>query len=422
MSWTDFYPVFEDSHVADFQQFATPAEQAELEDWVGVARVINERPACRHRVAVSLFWKNLTSAEGELVVENREQMKDASKLGLISRYAPWEHYVEPLLAGAALLRRKRPEMVLRVYLAADLDFLVDDLVSASCEVMLMRSSSLRHNPGALWRFLALESTDEWITVIDADGCKDILADVERTEHTMAAGLGLWRKPYFFDPDHHTNDPGFYRPINACQFGAKGGQPIRLLLKAFIWHNRRGSMRTTWQEPAGHGKEQEQSIGGTSWPSYGFDEWFLLAALYPRLAFEGVLTFFDWMEPNLSFFHALDVEYATWANHRSEVFRCPNQPGTAPWELEVMKPVLKIREKTAVIRRERTLHGPAHSILQKPLENEVRTSLLSGVISQKCLAGWQIMYRTPTMWILIRVSSCESWGQNFSAIVVMERQM
>jgi hypothetical protein len=205
MSWTDVYPVLTDEQLSDYERLATCEDRLELDEWCGIARRINGRPA-RHRVAVSLFWKNLDADEAELGVTGREQMQNAEELGLISRHAPWQHYVEPLLKGADLLREVRPEVAMRVYLAADLDFLIDDLVELDCEVMLMRSASLRHNPGALWRFLALEAADEWITVIDADRGAEVLADVERTEQTMAAGLGLWRVPYAFDRGRHERDP------------------------------------------------------------------------------------------------------------------------------------------------------------------------------------------------------------------------
>jgi hypothetical protein len=363
MSWTEFYPVFDESQLSEFEELATPAERAELDEWCAVARRINERPA-PHRVAVSLFWKNLVAEEGELAVVSREQMMDADKLGLISRYAPWEHYVEPLLKGAALLREARPKVVLRVYLAADLEFLIEDLVAVGCEVFLMKSASIRHNPGALWRFLALETADEWVTVIDADRGADIIADVERSEQTMSAGLGIWRKPYFFDGDRYKHHAGFYRPINACQFGAQGGQPMEQLIKSFIWHNRRGTMRTTWQEPGDRGDEKPQAIATTTWPSYGFDEWFLLAVMYPRWAFEGVLTFFHWQQPELNFCHTLDIEYVTWANPGSEVFRCPKPPAgdAEPWEIIKLDPTLTVRGNASAFRRERERIGPAHPIL------------------------------------------------------------
>ncbi|MES2659323.1 MAG: hypothetical protein V4689_11955 [Verrucomicrobiota bacterium] len=350
-------------------------------------------------MAVSLFWKNLIEEESSLDVVSREQMKDADRLGLISRYAPWEHYVVPLLKGAALLRKARPEVVLRVYLAADLEFLIEDLVAVGCEVFLMKSASIRHNPGAMWRFLALEAADEWITVIDSDRGNDILADVERSEQAMATGLGMWRMPYFFDKERHTYHIGYYRPINACQFGARGGQPMTLLMKAFIWHNRRGTMRTTWQEQGDRGDEKPQEIPATTWPSYGFDEWFLLAVMYPRWAFEGVLTFFHWRQPELSFCHTLDVEYVTWANPSSEVFRCPEPPAgdSEPWKKSKVAPTLVVRGDSTVFRRERDRLGPAHRILMEaPIGEMEGISTFEGGLAE--LLDWAGSHVSTEFWI------------------------
>jgi len=81
MSWTDYYPVFDEAKIADYEQLATLPERVELKEWCAVSRKINERPE-KHRVAVSQFWKNLVAEEGELAVVSREQMKDADKLGL----------------------------------------------------------------------------------------------------------------------------------------------------------------------------------------------------------------------------------------------------------------------------------------------------------------------------------------------------
>jgi hypothetical protein len=60
--------------------------------------------------------------------------------------------------------------------------------------------------------------------------------------------------------------------------------------------------------------------GSDWPRYGFDEWFLTAAVYPRLAPGGVATFFPAAECGFTLHHwfVLDIEYVTWANPRSEV--------------------------------------------------------------------------------------------------------
>lgn len=59
--------------------------------------------------------------------------------------------MQQLLDGTAILKEARPDVVFRVYLAADLEFLVPDLVAAGCEIKLMANYSIRHNTGAMWR-------------------------------------------------------------------------------------------------------------------------------------------------------------------------------------------------------------------------------------------------------------------------------
>jgi hypothetical protein len=53
-----------------------------------------------------------------------------------------------------------------------------------------------------------------------------------------------------------------------------------------------------------------------WPDYGFDEWFLLCGVYPRAAYDGVLTFVP--SDATSRLLPLDVQYAAKANERSEI--------------------------------------------------------------------------------------------------------
>ena len=368
MGWTDTYPVFDHDKVSSYKKLATPLEREEIEKWLEISRIINQRQA-EHRVVVSLFWKHPVAENDELIVTSRDQMKNAAKRGIVCRFPPWEHYVEPLLKGAALLKKNHPEIVLRIYLAADLEFLIEDFLEFNCEIMLMESSSIRHNPGALWRFLALEAKGEWITIIDADRGGYILTDVKRSIETMDSGLGLWRVPYFFDFDDHENDPGYYRPINACQFGARGGIPIRILIESFIWHNKQGSMPSNWKSFGSEGETRK--ITSTHWPSYGFDEWFLLSVLYPRLAFEGVLTIFLWGHPLPSFCHIMDIEYVTWANPKSEVHHGSRpSKGNAPWDRIDFNSDIIVRVETDVISRERVRGGPFQRYHRRPVEIQV----------------------------------------------------
>jgi hypothetical protein len=197
-----------------------------------------------------------------------------------------------------------------VYLAADLEFLIPDLVIAGCEVHLMKSSSIRHNPGAMWRFLAFEETDKLVTLVDADRAANPLPDIVRTETTAKAGLGFWRVPVWGG----LNDEGNlnYRPIVGCQMGCTTKLPARLLMEALIWQTRRGGISKLANPPG----SLPVTVHGTMWPDYGFDEWFLQAALYPRAAFEGLLTFIP--ASAKSQLLPLDIAFTMWANPASEI--------------------------------------------------------------------------------------------------------
>lgn len=84
------------------------------------------------------------------------------------------------------------------------------------------------------------------------------------------------------------------------------------------------MRTIPNEcssPGREGKNKMLPIYGTDWPTYGFDEWFLIAVVYPRLAFEGVLTFSSMGSKVLTHYFALGIEYVTWVNPKSEIVLC-----------------------------------------------------------------------------------------------------
>ena len=174
------------------------------------------------------------------------------------------------------MQANRPDVAFRVYLAADLEFLIPDLVIAGCEVHLMKSSSIRHNPGAMWRFLAFEETDKLVTLVDADRATHPLADIVRTETTAKAGLGFWRVPVWGE----LNDEGNlnYRPIVGCQMGSAKPFPARLLMEALVWQTRRGGIAKMAKPPGA----LPVTIHGTVWPDYGFDEWFLQPYVKDRI--------------------------------------------------------------------------------------------------------------------------------------------
>jgi hypothetical protein len=311
MSWTDVFPVLTDQHIEEFQNVATVEEITQLDSWFDVDRIINAKES-KHIVAASLFWKNINAADEELPTPTLDLLKNAKELGLVKRYDPWEHYIVPLLEGVAELSIARPDVSFRVYLAADLDFLVDDLVAVGCEVYLMKHNSIRHSPGGLWRYLAMEEEGKLVTITDSDRAGEVIHDIERTELVAANGLAHWRCAYTWGDDEH--DAAHYRPILSCQFGSAATYPVKLWMKAMVWHTLRGTLS---KNVVINGVEIPAF--GATWPDYGFDEWFLIVAMHTRMAQNGVLSFVNWNDRRLNQWFALDIEYCTWANPSSEIF-------------------------------------------------------------------------------------------------------
>jgi len=86
-----------------------------------------------------------------------------------------------------------------------------------------------------------------------------------------------------------------------------------LLKAFTWQCQRDAV--------GHAVLMPNCgplpMRYHTWPEYGFDEFFLAVAAYPRLAQDGMLTFLPGRSS--SQLMIFDIEYVTWGNPSSEVF-------------------------------------------------------------------------------------------------------
>ncbi len=310
MSWTQVFPVLTDELVSEYQQRATKEERREAKEWFRVERVLNAQDHA-HIVPFALYNRPLREHLPDFPAptpRNLSKMTDTAG-GRVPSFR--KHQVIPMLRGAREIRKKRPDVVVRVYLAKDLEFLADELVAVGCEVCVMAHSSLRHSPGALWRFLPLAEKGRVVTVSDAIFSPRVLADIARTDAMLRAGLGFWRVPYAAGVDSLREFA--YRPIARSQYGAMGGLPIQRLAEALVWHTRKKSIPRTCTPPGGCGTPK---VAGAQWPDFGFDEWFLLSAIYPRVARKGVLTLADAATSSLVL--PLDVEYTTWANPRSEV--------------------------------------------------------------------------------------------------------
>ena len=316
MSWTDIFPVLTDEQIDQYHNEATAAEKAQMENWYGVERIINAQAEKTHIVSVSLFWKNVRVGDPELPTPTREKLQNAVELGLAERFNPWDHYILPLIELTPEILKTHPSISVRVYLANDLAFLADELAEAGNEVYLMKSSSINFAPGGLWRFLPFSEEGRMVTVTDTDRLDELATDLERTEIMRKVGVGAWRVPVPRDltPDYRV----CYLPFMGCQFGVKGGVfDVRELLDAFTWQCLHERIEPTVNFPNCGPLPIQSSV----WPSYGFDEFFMTIAAYPRIALDGMITFVP--GDTSSQLLMVDVEYCTWGNPASELVFFPS---------------------------------------------------------------------------------------------------
>ncbi len=340
MSWTDAFPVMSDEMVEEFEARATPAEKAELEEWYGVKEIFNaqDKP---HLVSFSLFWKPNNNSGKTYPTPTREILMTAGELGLDLNHEPWPHYIQPVLDTVPALLSKFDDVAVRVYLAADLDFLVPDFEEAGCEVYVMRHSSLAHAPGVAWRLLAFAEKDRLVTMIDAGGIRDIALDIKRTRTMQKTGVGCWREPICSDYDGNGNV--IYQAFRGQHMGLMGGWSMEKLLHAFTWHSIRRNFPTQVELPGC----SPRPISRGYWPDSGFEEWFLTVAMYPRLAAEGMLTFVP--AGTRSSLLLMDIEYVTWANPKSElvIFPAASCCGPGPIPLETVPAETAVDESAAI---------------------------------------------------------------------------
>lgn len=311
MAWTDIFPFLSEEMLDDYEASVSAEDKELLDSYFQIKEIYNAQPNKPHCVSTCLFWKDGYRASPDLPPPNMDRLIHAARYGLVKRVNPWFSYVEPLLHTTPMAAQANPDVAFVVYVAHDMAFLVPDLVDAGWEVRLMAHSSVRHSPGMMWRFLSLEDEGRLVTCIDADRIPDVEGELARTRLMHESGLGCWRIPGYYNQRPDAQEIT-YRPILGGHFGARSGLEISALAKAFIWHVMQEKMPAHAELPGCI----PLPLHASKWPEYGFDEWFLMTAIYPRLAFDGILTFMPTDAKSLIM--PIDIEYATWANSDAEI--------------------------------------------------------------------------------------------------------
>lgn len=300
MPWTDFFPILTDEHVDHFRNTASTEEQKWLEkafEGLGVPL----RNSQKHLICLSLS----PDPTPPVCCFSVPEIESAS--------GAFERIFIRLRNTTLRFASELPEARLRIYLDPRWSDWADELLELGCEVIVMAQSSSGPNPASLWRFLALEEDvpTTFMSLADLEQADDL---IQRTEALKATGFKMWRTPM----DRRMN----YRPIHPDRFGCVRGMPVRDLLCAFVWYVQQAA-----QIPADGGSIEEgeallplhakHSERQADWNRPDLAEFFLMSAIYPRAAFDGMLSLIE-VDDQHSRWQLLDIEYATWANPDSEV--------------------------------------------------------------------------------------------------------
>ena len=110
MSWTKCFPMLDQTMIESFQQACTDAESEEYEQYFGVEQIQGQREidsgSPRHLLSISLFWKHVGAADPDLPKPTRESLVDATRMGLVKRFSPWEPYIEPIFLHSPKLMER----------------------------------------------------------------------------------------------------------------------------------------------------------------------------------------------------------------------------------------------------------------------------------------------------------------------------
>lgn len=299
MSWTDYFPVLTLEQVLHYEASASADERCALEN-LFAGRSLASKHMGNHLICLTLS-PGLPPPSGFLPENWDNPGKSTPAQVLII-----------LQSLARRLASERPEVGLRIYLDPAWSESANELLEMGCEVVLMAQPSGGPNPAGLWRFLALEEerTATFLSLVDL-GQADVF--IERSAALRSTGMKMWRSPL----DRRLN----YRPIDPDRFGSIEARPLRDLLYAFTWYAKQAKEaqkspsleREATVRPL-RAKADEQEA---DWADPDLAGFFLMSAIYPRAASDGMLSLIE-ADHQHSSWHLLDIEYATWSNANSEL--------------------------------------------------------------------------------------------------------
>jgi len=199
----------------------------------------------------------------------------------------WSSYLEPIL------RFDDPTVNLHVYVCPFVfsALVAHDMVPRHHTYHVMLSSTTRHNPGAMWRFLGLDS-DRPVLCVDADS---LCCERPFLNEWIGSELAWWRRAHNGKSDFNNFDDNsvFYHAVTASHFGYQPhtiitAERIMDALVAFYWAGHRGLVQNSVWHPD---LQKECPIFGRNPAGYGFDELFLNQVIFPWMIKDGMFSVF-----------------------------------------------------------------------------------------------------------------------------------
>jgi len=296
-----FFDYFRPADMSDlltkFKEANSPIEQAKGVALFDVHKTVGSVSGSRQiKYTTSLFLQNHNFWEKpvhlEAVMEMPTSNAEENHRFLVENgwakpdRSWWKSYLDPILSFNS------PDVDLEVYICP---FLFTVLSSASLlpsrhTYKVMSRTSNRHNPGAMWRFLGLDSSKP-VFVADADSLNQFrLCGWE----WIQSDIKWYRRAHNGKADHNDFDGNsvFYHAVTASEFGCKAGcvseAKMRETLAAFYWAAKNGLVQNSVWHPD---LRKVCPLFGRSPDGYGFDELFCQLVLFPLMVKEGVFSVF-----------------------------------------------------------------------------------------------------------------------------------
>lgn len=325
MHFEQIYPEFDDADIRTYEMLSNAEGMEDAKNQFRIASIHNAKEK-KIVLSTALFAKPPDPGLQEIKIpEDLNKPHPSIRRGEATwNDAFWDRFV----AGLDKLREAKLDWTVRVHLAQDLaPFYLERLIDLDVEVRVMGSSSILHNPGACWRYLAGDDAEIWFARDIEDLCPTYIElplmqrFISWVSNEEVSGPRFFRICWNADYDDVTT---VYRPASGGGCGGARMSGITRALEAWHWFGSRyhelgdnplSNFHTRWHF---HPVRGVRELFGYKWPKYGGDEQFAGQYLYWRHVRAGeIFTVVGFTRPHIHVLMQRDL--ANVLRHRPNAF-------------------------------------------------------------------------------------------------------